>query len=68
MSLTPKLDRRAFLRGTAGVALALPVLEAMGIDAQHSLRASVGWTSTMDDVDRFVDAFAVVVDRLRALR
>ena len=45
-----------------------PVLEAMGIDAQHSLRASVGWTSTMDDVDRFVDAFAVVVDRLRALR
>ena len=25
-----KLDRRAFLKGTAGATLALPVLEAMG--------------------------------------
>ena len=27
---TPKLDRRAVLKGLAGVSLALPVLEAMG--------------------------------------
>ena len=30
MSQTFKLDRRAFLNGTAGMTLALPVLEAMG--------------------------------------
>ena len=32
MSQTFKLDRRAFLKGTAGMTLALPVLEAMGKD------------------------------------
>ena len=32
MSQTLKLDRRAFLHGTAGMTLALPVLEAMGKD------------------------------------
>ena len=32
MSQTFKLDRRAFLKGTAGMPLALPVLEAMGKD------------------------------------
>ena len=32
MSQTLKLDRRAFLQGTAGMTLALPVLEAMGKD------------------------------------
>ena len=32
MSQTFKLDRRAFLQGTAGMTLALPVLEAMGKD------------------------------------
>ena len=32
MSQTLKLDRRAFLKGTAGMTLALPVLEAMGKD------------------------------------
>ena len=32
MSQTLKLDRRAFLQGTAGITLALPVLEAMGKD------------------------------------
>src|SRR6185437_16008273 len=45
-----------------------PVLLAMGVDAQHSLRVSVGWSSTDADVDLFADAFADVVTRLRQLR
>jgi cysteine desulfurase len=45
-----------------------PVLDAMGADADHSLRVSVGWSSTPADVDVFLDAFPAVVDRLRALR
>jgi len=35
MSQTFKLDRRAFLKGTAGMTLALPVLEAMGKDVME---------------------------------
>ena len=45
-----------------------PILAAMGVDADHSLRVSVGWSSTGEDVDAFLDAFPAVVDRLRALR
>jgi cysteine desulfurase len=45
-----------------------PVLEAMGADPSHSLRVSVGWTSTDEDGAAFVDAFARVVADLRALR
>jgi cysteine desulfurase len=45
-----------------------PILAAMGVDADHSLRVSVGWSSTPEDVDVFLDAFPAVVDRLRALR
>jgi cysteine desulfurase len=45
-----------------------PILEAMGVDADRSLRVSVGWSSTADDVDAFLDAFPAVVDGLRALR
>jgi cysteine desulfurase len=45
-----------------------PVLEAMGVDADRSLRVSVGWSSTDDDVDAFVDAFPTVVGLLRGLR
>jgi cysteine desulfurase len=45
-----------------------PVLEAMGVDADHSLRASVGWSSTDADVDAFVAAFPAVVESLRGLR
>ena len=44
-----------------------PVLEAMGVEAEHSLRLSVGWSTTGDDVDAFADAFPRVVSRLRAL-
>ena len=44
-----------------------PVLEAMGVDAERSLRLSVGWSTTEGDVDAFAAAFPVVVARLRAL-
>ena len=45
-----------------------PVLEAMGVDAERSLRLSVGWATTDADVDAFAAAFAGVVEGLRALR
>lgn len=45
-----------------------PVLEAMGVPAERSLRVSVGWSTTSDDVDAFVRAFPLVVARLRTLR
>ena len=45
-----------------------PVLEAMGVDADRSLRLSVGWSTTQDDIDRFCDRFGTVVGGLRALR
>ena len=45
-----------------------PVLAAMGVDADHSLRVSVGWNTTDDDVDRFVTALPPIVDRFRQLR
>jgi cysteine desulfurase len=45
-----------------------PVLAAMGVDAERSLRLSVGWSTTDDDVAAFADAFPRVVERLRALR
>jgi cysteine desulfurase len=45
-----------------------PVLEAMGVDASHSLRVSVGWSTTEEDVAAFGAAFTEVVAGLRALR
>ncbi len=45
-----------------------PVLEAMGVDADRSLRPSVGWSTTDADIDAFCDAFPEVVGKLRALR
>jgi cysteine desulfurase len=45
-----------------------PVLEAMGVDADRSLRISVGWSSTTADVQRFVEVFPGIVERLRGLR
>ncbi len=45
-----------------------PVLEAMGTDAERSLRLSVGWSTTDRDVEAFAAAFPVVVSELRALR
>ena len=45
-----------------------PVLAAMGVDADRSLRISVGWSSTAADVAAFLDAFPGVVESLRGLR
>ena len=45
-----------------------PVLAAMGVDADRSLRVSVGWSTVDDDVDAFLAAFPTVVARMRSLR
>lgn len=45
-----------------------PVLAAMGTDAERSLRLSVGWSTTDQDVAACCGAFRTVVDGLRALR
>jgi cysteine desulfurase len=45
-----------------------PVLTAMGVDADRSLRLSVGWSSVGADVERFVEVFPGIVERLRGLR
>jgi len=45
-----------------------PVLQAMGVDPNHSLRVSVGWTTTEAECAAFALAFAAVVADLRALR
>jgi len=44
-----------------------PVLEAMGVDAQRSLRLSVGWSTSSGDINAFTAAFGGVVGKLRAL-
>ena len=44
-----------------------PVLEAMGVDAQRSLRISVGHNSTSDDIDALCDELPTVVSELRSL-
>jgi len=45
-----------------------PVLEAMGVDAQRSLRLSVGWSTVEEDLERTVTAIHRVVEDLRRLR
>lgn len=45
-----------------------PVLEAMGVDAERSLRVSVGWSTVDADIDALLEAMPDVVARLRALR
>jgi len=45
-----------------------PVLAAMGVDAERSLRVSVGWSTVDDDVERFLTASEAVLGELRALR
>jgi cysteine desulfurase len=44
-----------------------PVLEAMGVDPSHSLRVSVGWSTTEGECDTFASAFGAVVGELRSL-
>jgi cysteine desulfurase len=45
-----------------------PVLQAMGVDADRSLRLSVGWSTSSADIGAFAAAFPRVVADLRALR
>ncbi len=48
-----------------------PVLLAMGLtrdEAQNSLRLSLGWENTREEVDQFIEALKVVVARLRSLK
>jgi cysteine desulfurase len=45
-----------------------PVLEAMGVDANHSLRLSVGWSTSDEDIAAFEKSFGAVVAGLRSLR
>lgn len=45
-----------------------PVLEAMGADADRSLRVSAGWSSTDADATHFLDVLPGIVQALRALR
>jgi cysteine desulfurase len=44
-----------------------PVLAAMGVEAERSLRVSVGWSTVDADLEAFAAAFPEVVGRLRAL-
>lgn len=45
-----------------------PILEAMGADADRSLRVSAGWSSTDADATHLLDALPGIVQSLRALR
>ena len=45
-----------------------PVLQAMGVDGDRSLRVSVGWSTTDDDVTAFLAALPQVLAGLRSLR
>lgn len=44
-----------------------PVLEAMGVDAERSLRLSVGWSTIEAEVQRAARTLPEVITRLRAL-
>lgn len=44
-----------------------PVLQAIGADAKHSLRISVGHTTTQEDITALCDALAKVIANLRKL-
>lgn len=44
-----------------------PVLEAMGVDAHHSLRLSVGWSTADADVDLLLATLPVTLAQLRNL-
>jgi cysteine desulfurase len=48
-----------------------PVLLAMGLsrfEAQNSLRLSLGWETTLQEVDEFIEVLKKIVLRLRSLR
>ncbi|MNL85389.1 hypothetical protein D3C87_2136760 [compost metagenome] len=37
-------------------------------EAQNSLRVSLGWDTTLQQVDGFIEALKAVVERLRSLK
>ena len=45
-----------------------PVLAAMGADADHALRVSVGWSTTEADIDRSLAELPGIIERMRGLR
>lgn len=45
-----------------------PVLAAMGAEADHALRVSVGWSSTEADIDRFLSELPGIIEHMRGLR
>jgi cysteine desulfurase len=45
-----------------------PVLAAMGVDAERSLRVSLGWNTTADDIDALLVELPRILKELRALR
>lgn len=53
---------------SSGKVKASHVLAAMGLEEKAALRASLGWSSTEEDVDLFGIAFARVAKRIRARR
>lgn len=75
-TLLMNLDMRGFCVSTgaacsAGSPEPSPVLLAMGFsrrEAQSSLRVSLGWETTREDVDLFIESLAQVVSRLRSFR
>jgi cysteine desulfurase len=44
-----------------------PVLTAMGVDPENSLRISTGWSTLPHNIDAFLAALPSVLERLRAL-
>lgn len=44
-----------------------PVLAAMGVDAERSMRVSMGWTTTDDDVDALLVELPRILAELRSL-
>lgn len=44
-----------------------PVLQAMGIDAHHSLRISMGWSTSDADIDQLLIALPEAITYLRSL-
>lgn len=72
-TLLMSLDLRGFAVSTgaacsSGSPEPSPVLLAMGLtkaEAQNSLRVSLGWTTTREQIDAFVDTLKLVVTHLR---
>jgi cysteine desulfurase len=75
-TLLMNLDVRGFAVSTGAACSAgnpepSPVLLAMGLtrdEAQSSLRLSLGWGTTAEDVDAFAETLKAVVERLRGFK